>query len=298
MNLTPIQEFPIGKKTYPLHINNTAFKLTLNNTYHTALSIIDSIYKNTEIMLGNYSLRSTQHDLLSYLINLTGSSTYPIYKLNYEYDLTHLVNTLNPYLQTSTVHKADLYQSTIRANFNTHNQENISLPIFNGMHIQYDEVRHGLVIHNMPYEGELVKSKNFTQINKAISEKLKSIKKELELTGILKDSYLEVPTECKWVTTTTRSNNLVKLIDKLLTEDPNMTLDEKLIVAHALGQCSVKYGYELNLSSIASGSKHIKYFMFKDKVGYKWPPGAKKQVYFKYGAYELPEDYLEWFDKE
>jgi hypothetical protein len=276
-----VNTFPIGMKRYMLG-DGTGMGLAvasrLTQKYYDA---VKHISEQPNTWLGEQLKAGWGYnDYVRRMEPLT-SEKYPIFKLT----SAHMLHQICVLWISSVVHNKDFYQEPMRV-ANLHD-----MAYFDGMEIQYDEKYNALKVLNVPYEGPLVKTANFSKVNKFVSGKVRALKSELLMEGLIMsaEGRIEVPNGFSWRGTPQLGKDLINLFDTVIVKD-TADFETRVAMSLALRQYTQEHYY-----SKLQGTPKI--VLKATEHNYKWYPGPKRNIYFQYGAYELPSDYQDWFDK-
>lgn len=270
-----MNKLPVGKKFFPL-INPSetlvkqfnAFTLDfIERTKKISSEMIDANVKG-EFFSPN-SIRGVDNiRIASEYKTLNG---YPAIRVDRRYEF---LSKVSPGLLTYTKHLAKFYTSTERYPMID------NLPYFRGIIYQWDSVKKGIWVLNMPYEGELVPSKDSAKVKRELKDIFDEAINEVKTLSVLgapiankysSNIYTELP-------------YIRKLVNK--EEIPNKDL---FGILEQVGVLSGKYTWQ------ATSDQQYE-FTLKQNPKFKIHSHTRTNILFEMGGLELPEDYQDWFD--
>jgi hypothetical protein len=281
-----IQEFPIGTKNFKFEGDDANTKALM---LVTKPDLIAKVNELSELIHKIVSLDSTA-EYAPYMQELLNASRYPK-----GFDIAGTLNgvatykLINPrvlsnqteWIYTTKVAKATKYQRTDEFRMLG------DLPAFSNMHVSVHPDM--VTVYNMPYEGELVNSAKFKEVNKLITTKMKELSAQVQLTCMLSSDYMEIPknngTNNYYNGKVISNEELIPYFLKYMHGTSNQ--DDELLLANATGILSKK--------SMRIDGKHTQIFKMSSRKP-KFPTGVRTRLYYMMGALELPENYMEWFD--
>jgi len=281
--------YPRGNKFYKVEGNNAdkcarIFTLaTFNAAKHLTL--------NTE----TYNETLGCSHISSWLSSLEISGEhleFPKFKIYSSWAFQGVHESINSVL----VHRKSYYQSISRI------RDLGNMPWKEGMEIQWDNVRKGFIVFDVPYEGDLVTVPK-SGISKAITEILKDIVAEAGMFELLGEStYVEA-----------YYNDSV-YVDKVFREAFEALLEgtqtHKQTTDIAIGSGAYMTQYDSDEASrlhkvfrTTTGNSHgyspnSRYYKLvrngsnKPKIS----TVTRTALMYKYGGYKLPDDHMDWFD--
>jgi hypothetical protein len=284
-----LQEFPTGKKifkstnyTVPHEQAFVAMHSGLHRSVNDLCKIVrniknDALSKGIEIKgynLGNSIMRldNTAKYLTKYLA-IVSDEYRGVFSCTGSNPLVSINETIYP----TSIFKATKYQRTSQYAMLG------DLPVIPGLLISADI--DSIIAHNMPYEGELVKSANYKKINKLITTKLAELHSRIEMQSIISSGYLDIPEDTSsWVRGKQElTEGMVEAFIKYINEESDFK--EELLLARALGVIESTYQISVGKSVFTLTGKKPKF-----------PTGLRTRLFFAAGALEVPENYQEWFD--
>lgn len=270
-----MNKLPVGKKFFPL-INPSETLVKQFNAF--TLDFIERTKKISSEMIdanvyGEFfspsSIRGVDNiRIASEYKTLNG---YPAIRVDRRFDFLFKVSSG---LRTYTNHLAKFYTSTERYPMID------NLPYFRGIIYQWDSVKKGIWVLNMPYEGKLVPSKDSAKVKRELKSIFDDAINSVETLKVLGDSAARKHSY-------TISNELLyirKLVNK--EEMDNSVLFS--ILDHA-GAMTSQYNWK--------ASSKLQYeFTLKTNPKFKIHSHTRTNILFEMGGLELPEDYQDWFD--
>ena len=273
MNISNVS-LPTGKKFYPL---SETTQIIFSHILHRP--VIDAINKAKEAIpsdpyLGNFwsmYSRTLQYKRLSEEVD------YPIYELP-QYVLCNADNRLRDMIAT----KKTYYASQKRVG-------QIGIPINKDgkLKLQYDPIRKGLIVHDHPYEGELLGNKPMV-VNKNLKELIRVKLEEIEVLALISEDDGLMPIDhVGYYTTKTGKGEIIadtlpKLFDGTYTETDVVTL------SYIMGRYPLVYKNSTMCIDTTKPTGRMDDFNFS--------AGLRTRLTYHFGGYTLPNNYEEWFD--
>lgn len=270
-----MNKLPVGKKFFPL---TNPIEGLVNKFNLFTLDFINRVKQITEEtsksgVYGEYfSTRSIQGiDRIKIASEYKVLNGYPAIRVEHSFDF---ISKVDASYNTYTKHLAKFYVAKERY------PQIGNLPYFKGVVYQWDSVKKGIWVLNMPYEGELVPSK--------ISAKVKR-----ELKDIFDDAInkVETLTVLGAPIATDYSSNIHderKYIRKLVNKEEMADKDLFTLLKH-VGVLSGKYNWQ------APHNQQYE-FTLRNNPKFKIHSHTRTNILFEMGGLELPEDYQDWFD--
>lgn len=270
-----MNKLPVGKKFFPL-INPSEILVNQFNVF--TLDFIERAKKLSSEMIdakvhGEFfspsSIRSVSNiHIASEYKTLNG---YPAIRVNHKYDF---LSKVSPGLRTYTKHLAKFYTTTERY------PSIDNLPFFNGAIYQWDSVKKGIWVLNMPYEGKLVPSKDSAKVKR----ELKDIFDEA-INSVETLSVLGAPIAVDY------SSNIYDELEKIRKIVNKEELSNKGLfnILEHVGVLSGKHNWQ------APAAQRYE-FTLKKNPKFKIHSHTRTNILFEMGGLELPEDYQDWFD--
>jgi hypothetical protein len=277
-----IQEFPVGKKNFKIDLNGhiKSIELLTKKDLYNKVEELSKIVLGLEENFGNTPYLKSLRSSLRYTenISLTGSvDGVPTYTLNNANALSSQYDSV----YTTKVARATAYQRTKQFSMLG------NLPSFKGMVISFHEDK--LTLHNMPYEGPLVNSDKYKEVNKLITTRMKELSAKIKLTFMLANDYMDIPKNdgngSYYSSKEISSEQLIPYFVRYM--QGTATLADELLLANATGILG-------SIGRRVNGS-YKSVFEMKSRIP-TFPTGIRTRLYYMMGATTLPDDYLEWFD--
>lgn len=270
-----MNKLPVGKKFFPL-INPTDDLVNKFNLF--TLDFIERAKKISSEMVdakvhGDYfspsSIRNvSQICIKSEYKTLNG---YPAIKVDTRHEF---LSKVTPYLRTYTKHLAKFYTTTERY------PDIDNLPFFNGVIYQWDSVKKGIWVLNMPYEGKLVPSKDSAKVKRELKDIFDDAINKVETLSVL-----GAPIANEY---SSYIRNEVNYIRKLVNKEDIPDKDLFNLLEH-VGVLDGKHNWQ------APSAQRYE-FTLKNKPKFKIHSHTRTNILFEMGGLELPEDYQDWFD--
>lgn len=258
------QEFPVGKKFIKVESEQVIKRLqTMMN-----IDFIKACKLLTDSKIGRTEYFSPHVGNLSD-VEILSEGTYPIIKAGRS-TLLALNWTFNSYVE----HKAALYQSALRI-YSLGNIANLE-----GMQIQWDDTRKGLKIHDYPYEGELVPTKDSAAVKRKLKDHLDTLLSEVGMYTLL-GKELKTPTGFIWKRSDAKVDTLEETICNTLRDKPKF--EHILEVAMATGVYVGRWGKNGHVLERTNNKP-------------KLYTSVRTRLLYKMGALTLPDNYQDWFD--
>lgn len=278
-----IQQFPVGIKNFKLQKGQVSIamgllsKKDLHNKVEELTKIVNGLVENFKYTPYLESLRKTCKYAEG--LELDGSvNGHPTYKIESPYTLS----CQNDYVYTTKVARATSYQRT--AQFVMLD----NLPALKDMRLSFHEDR--ITMYNMPYEGPLVNSDKYKEVNKLITTKMKELSAKIKLTCMLSNDYMEIPKNdgngSYYGGKELSSEELIPYFIRYMAG--TATLADELLLANATGV--------LERAGRRIDGRYTNVFVMKSRKA-TFPTGIRTRLYYMMGATTLPDNYLEWFDE-
>lgn len=275
--------FPTGNKFYPIENVKTQEKCA------KVFSL--KMYQAAEFISNNVSYSSNEYLGSQYVSPWFNSlelchhhEEFPRFKINYYVAFKGVSESVNAVI----LHKKTNYQSINRI------RDLGNMPWHPGMTIQWDNVRKGFIVFDIPYEGELITVPK-SGISKAITEILKDIVAEAGMFELLGEStYID-----SYYSDSVKADKAFRnAFEALLngTQTTKQTTD----IAIGSGAYYAKYDNEeaTKIWKLPPKDRHYRYYKLTrlEKNKPKISTITRTQLMYKYGGLKLPENYQEWFD--
>lgn len=287
-NSTPL---PVGKKFFPLagkedHLNVTfasVMKKESIDIIKTALSTQKDLPNNEY-----WEVRSPMSNW-----EVLTDEEYPVIQMG-RHALFYICYQLNTVNGT----KKGQYASSRRIN-------TLDIPVPNKtIKVQYDPVRKGLIVHDCPYEGELVGNKPMV-VNKALKSLLNERVGEIELLALLGgDSKIGLEQNPTWGSKNDAGELIANILPKLY--DNTYSEHDVALVSGAMGRFVVNYNHGTYNRSTGQRSAQpvdtkYNYYLdtaikYKGTSTYDFSASVRTKLIYHFGGYTLPDNYEEWFD--
>ena len=261
------QEFPVGKKFYPIqseHLQERYSKM-MKTDFIEACKLID------ESLVGNSS----------YFSNHVNNLSLAVFKTNEEFPQIEVACRTLLALDESNhryiTHKASFYQTPLRINTLG------CMPLIDNPIIQWDDVRKGIIVHNHPYEGELVPTKESSAVKRKLKDHLSTLLGEVGMFTLL-GKELKVPMGYSWSSSDIKATNLENTISNTFSSSPKF--EDVLEVALTTGV----YKEEFRREPVRG------YYLTRTDKPPKLYTSVRTKMLYKLGGLTLPDNYQDWFD--
>jgi len=271
-----LQQFPVGKKFYPLNENSK-----LESAW--AEACLTKKYLECTKYLAQWSKCGNQYhtpqsiSALVNTINILSDEEYP--KVEIKAPLLFLC--ISEGWNITCNHVAAMYQTPERI------RRISNMPYFEGMIVQWDNDRKGFILHNAPYEGELVPTKESAKVKRDIKDHINHVLGDVNMFTLLGDE-LYVPWNMRWMSSIEEAKSLHKIF--LDTQKENADLEQVIQLAIS----SKAYTSEYNRDRGRDYGKS--YILTKTNKKPKLPTSVRTKLIFQLGGLTLPDDYQQWFD--
>lgn len=279
---------PTGKKFYPLagkqdHLNvkfNEIFKKANIEILLSALKLLDGATLNTEYWRVHAPICNWE---------LLTEDEYPVIEM-----ASYSMYNIYSYLNTKQGTKKTQYASTLRIGL-------LDIPVVGNLKLQYDPVRRGLIVHDHPYEGDLVSNKPMV-VNKNLKSLIREKVGEIELLALLSDGDKIGLTKPPHGSKSEKGELIASIVPKLLND--THTDEELAMVCGAMGRFKVQYNnsydYRTHTYSYAVDKKYSYYLDTSEKGSgnddFDFTASVRTKLIFHFGGYTLPDNYEDWFD--
>lgn len=270
-----MNKLPVGKKFFPL-INPSEILVNQFNTF--TLDFIERVKKISSEMIdakvhGEFfspsSIRGVDNiHIASEYKTLNG---YPAIRVDHRHEFLSKVSSG---LRTYTKHLAKFYTTTERY------PEIDNLPYFRGIIYQWDSVKKGIWVLNMPYEGKLVPSKDSAKVKRELKDIFDEAINSVETLSVLGATI--------GAQYSSGIRDERKCIRKLITKEEMPDKDLFYLLEH-VGVLSGWYNWQNHPDQRYE-------FALKDNPKFKIHSHTRTNILFEMGGLELPEDYQDWFD--
>lgn len=270
-----MNKLPVGKKFFPLTnpIDGLVNKFNL-----FTLDFINRVKQITEEtsesgVYGEYfSTRSIQGiDRIKIASEYKVLNGYPAIRVEHSFDFIPKVDAS---YNTYTKHLAKFYVAKERY------PQIGNLPYFKGVVYQWDSVKKGIWVLNMPYEGKLVPSKNSAKVKRELKSIFDDAINMVETIKVMGDP---LATEYS-----SNINDEFKYILKLVNKEELSNTDLFNLLEH-VGVLRGEYNWQRN-------TKKNYFFTFKTNPKFKIHSHTRTNILFEMGGLELPANYQDWFD--
>ena len=267
---------PTGKKFYPVPEQyQTTFEMVLNRQSHKEWNTVQERLKNCHLHYHRWGMHGHFHRF----VMPEGTDLYPIVTTSAA-GLHMLGDEFSKYVD----HKKANYASNTRIGV-------FHMPLVDqyAIKLQWDPVRKGIIVHNHPYEGELVSNKPMVinkQLKNIITEKVNELALEVLIGADIED--LEVKNPWYYDNKAQKGAEITELIPKIL----DGTYETK-----ELSQLSVLLGiYKVKNAGTGYMYKYIVDTDNKADGAFDITAATRTNLIYRLGGYNLPENYTEWFD--
>lgn len=270
-----MNKLPVGKKFFPL-INPSENLVNKFNVF--TLDFIERTKKISSEMIdasvhGEFfspsSIRGADNiHIASEYKTLNG---YPAIRVNSRHDFLSKVSSG---MKTYTKHLAKFYTTTERY------PEIDNLPFFKGVIYQWDSVKKGIWVLNMPYEGKLVPSKDSAKVKRELKDIFDDAINKVETLTVLGAPIATQYSSNIW--------NERECIRMLVNKEEIPDKDLFNLLEH-VGVLSGKHNWQ-------APSDQRYEFTLKKNPKFKIHSHTRTNILFEMGGLELPEDYQDWFD--
>jgi hypothetical protein len=213
---------------------------------------------------------------------------FPKFKVNY----VGFFEALSEYISVNIKQLKCNYQSMQR--FSDLGPSN--MPYYKDMVVQWDDIRKGFILYDIPYEGEMVTVPK-SGISKAITEQLKDIVAETGMFEILGESLYVSSGETN-LSQIAADKEFYNSFEDLLNGTQTYEQTTKIAVlsgAYMTQYCTDK-NRELNTLPYNTPDRHKYYKLVKTKSNPKISTVTRQKLLFKYGGTRLPDNHMDWFD--
>ncbi len=278
------ESFPRGNKFYaiPENFHENASKVFSLEMYNAAKFINENSFKRSGILN-----KSGCQNFIQSCVKLSNDE-FPKFKVNYSV----FFNVLCDYISTNIMQLKCNYQSMQR--FTSLGPSN--MPYYKDMVVQWDDIRKGFILYDIPYEGEMVTVPK-SGISKAITEQLKDIVAETGMFEILGESLYVSSTETN-LSQINADKEFYNSFEDLLKGTQTYEQTTKIAVlsgAYMTKYCSDK-GTECNSLPLSHPDRYKYYKLVKTNSKPKISTVTRQKLLFKYGGTRLPDNYMDWFD--
>ena len=280
---------PTGKKFYPLAGNENHLNIKFGEMFKKA---------NIEILLSAMKvLDGTALNMDYWRVNapicnwkLLTEDEYPVIEMS-----PHSLHTIYYSLNTKQGVKKTQYASTLRIGL-------LDIPVVGTLKLQYDPVRRGLIVHDHPYEGDLVGNKPMV-VNKNLKSLIREKVGEVELLALLSDGDKIGMTKSPHHRSKSEKGELIAgIVPKLLND--THTDEELAMVCGAMGKFNVQYNniYDRSTDTYSYAvDKKYSYYLDTSIKGsgnddFDFTASVRTKLIFHFGGYTLPDNYEDWFD--
>lgn len=285
--MTALQDLPEGKKFFPYSVENPS-----EGILKTFSQVFSSEYRDAMEKVSSISTLGTMYqgmDPLTFNSFLNGFKThgpsdiegYPILECVYMNLNNHVVHTTTR-------------QSHVLKHMGCIDRmpEFSDMPCFIGMLLSYDPVRQGFMLHNAPYEGEFIKTKKYPEANKMIKTSIEDSLAEVAMYRVLGENMKisDTYSHYQYNSTKEKTKNIVDNMITFLEGESSWEVTWKL--ALDLGIASSERVYHTDPQGRSKGV----YLKIKEGAKVKIPAIARRHLMIHLGAYELPEDYMNYFN--
>tara|TARA_B110000014_G_C20125774_1_gene599559 strand:- start:3877 stop:4725 length:849 start_codon:yes stop_codon:yes gene_type:complete len=276
------ESFPRGNKFYPVceQHREKASKVFSLEMHNAAKFMAENSPKRSGV------LSKAGCDTFMRTFDLVSQDTFPKFRVK----CYSFFRCLSEHVSIQLRQRKDYYQSMQRFDQVAHN-----MPWYKDMIVQWDNVRKGFIVHDTPYEGEMVTVPK-SGISKAITEQLKDIVAETGMFEILGENlYVGAGANLDSVRGDIEFYNSFEYL-----LNGTQTHDQTCKVALLSGAYFTKYCNDksLALSHLPYGdpNRHKYYKLVKTKSKPKISTVTRQKLLFKYGGTRLPDNYMDWFD--
>jgi hypothetical protein len=260
------QEFPTGKKFYP--VKNEQQVKTIREMLNT--NFIEACKTITEAKINRSDYFNPNVRNIS-TVKLLSNEEFP--KIE---PCSSTFLALNWTFSTTINHKACFYQTPIRM------CGLADMPYFEGMVIQWDDTRKGIIVHNHPYEGELIATKESAAVKRKLKEHLNTLLGEAGMFTLLgKD--MKTPRGYMWQRSDKKAATLEETITKTFSDKPKY--EDVLEVALTTGVYTTRYN-----------RADYSYYLERTTKKPKLYTSVRTKMLYKMGGLTLPDNYKDWFD--
>jgi hypothetical protein len=269
-------DYPKGDKFYPIpeKFHEQARKTMSSEMYKSTKYLVENTSRNNEYLGHNYC--SCWFNSIDSVNDL--SKPFPKFTLKYPTFFKGISGVLN-----ATI-------SNLKANYQsiTRFKSLSNMPWIQGMEVSWDNVRGGIIVHNMPYEGELTTIPK-SGISKEISKVLSDIQDGVGMFTLLESNiYIKNSVNRNTVDT---SGDLLKHFDDAV----NNKLDKEKYITLAVLTKAYECRY-IRTSDRPENQPQLAYEVVKSGDKPKIPAPVRYALLYKYGGLVLPENFLDWFD--
>ncbi|APC46041.1 hypothetical protein HYP06_gp031 [Vibrio phage vB_VspP_pVa5] len=288
MKTTPL---PRGKKFYPLtgnldHLNVTLESLMRKDNIQTLLDSLE-LMKGVAVQTDYWEVRSPVRNW-----TLLTDETFPVIEM-FSSSLSTIYYGLGE-VKGNKKHQFGSYRRLGQTD----------IPIGgNKIKVQYDPLRRGLIVHDCPYEGELVSNKPMV-INKQLKSLIREKVGEIELLTLLGDEdFIGMDKNPSSYSKAERGTTIAELAPKLF-DNTYDDVDLAMICA-AMGRYRCKWNtapyVPAGVTQIPKpvDDKFNYYLDTSNKIDgsdFDFPASVRTLFIYHFGGYTLPDNYEDWFD--
>ncbi len=278
------ESFPRGNKFYaiPEQYHENASKVFSLEMYNAAKFVFENSPKYAGVLNRN-GCRS----FINSCVKLSNDK-FPKFRVNY----STFFNALSEHISINIKQLKSNYQSMQRVS----NLGSSNIPYYENMVVQWDNIRKGFILYDIPYEGEMVTIPK-SGISKAITEQLKDIVAETGMFEILGESLYVASNETN-LSAIEADKEFYNSFEDLL--NGTQTYEQTTKIAVSSGAYSTKYCKDKVRECNSLAYKHPdrwKYYkLVKTSSKPKISTVTRQKLLFKYGGTRLPDNYMDWFD--
>ena len=180
----------------------------------------------------------------------------------------------------------------------------LDIPVPEGkIKVQYCPQRKGLIVHDCPYEGELVGNKPMV-VNKKLKSLINEKVGEIELLTLLGvEDFIGIKDNPQYSNKNERGEIIANKLEKLI--DGSYEDEDLAMVCGAMGKYEVRHNSgRYDHKTGTQGSKPVsgdwRYYLDTsrklDGTGFDFTASVRTKMIYHFGGYTLPDNYEEWFN--
>ena len=280
---------PTGKKFYPLagkedHLNVRLSAVMKKSNIDILLDAM-KVVQNAELNSDNWRVYAP---IMAWKV--LSDEEYPIIQMSYD----GLGSIWHSFYSKVGSKKAQ-YASALRIGV-------LDIPVEATLKVQYDPVRRGLIVHDHPYEGDLVGNKPMV-VNKNLKSLIREKVGEVELLALLSEGdKIGMTSAPNYGSKSEKGELIAGIVPKLLND--TYTDEELAMVCGAMDRFSVQYNNSFNYQTRTyerAVDEKYSYYLDTSVKGsgnedFDFTASVRTKLIFHFGGYTLPDNYEDWFD--
>ena len=279
------ESFPRGNKFYEISekFHENASKVFSLEMYNAVRFISENSPKGEGVLN-----RNGCNAFINSCVKLSDDK-FPKFKVNY----SSFFSALSEYITVNIKQRKSEYQTMRRISHLCPSD----MPYYKDMVVQWDDIRKGFILYDIPYEGEMVTVPK-SGISKAITEQLKDIVAETGMFEILGESLYISYNETN-LSQIEGDKEFCNSFEDLLEGAQTYEQTCKIAVlsgAYSTNYCSDKAREVSKLPYDHPDKQKYYKLVKKTKSKPKISTVTRQKLLFKYGGTRLPDNYMDWFD--